>query len=86
MAEKKIIVQCKGTLIIKNVETKCERVIAEIERLNDAKIVIKCGKCGKENIIQATPPKQPESTAIIMNGHNNHSIQLGTFSIQHISE
>lgn len=63
--------------------TACNKVIAENDYINDARLFIKC-KCGVTNTIEAKP-KQAETSGVITNGHNN-GLVLGTFSIQNISD
>lgn len=60
--------------------TGCKKVIGELDYLNDGKFSIKC-KCGVINTIEAAPKKTAE-TKVITNGHG---MNLGIFTIQHIT-
>lgn len=59
--------------------TGCKKVLCNLEYLNDGKLEIKC-KCGVINTIEALPKQTSE---IQVNGQPG--LNLGTFSIQHIS-
>lgn len=85
MADKKTVFKCNGTIELKGEKMKCNKILAEIEHVNDARINIKCHKCGTMNVIEASTEKESTSSGVILNGHLQQ-FNLGTFGIQHISE
>ncbi len=58
--------------------SNCRKIIGEGGG-KDYKIAIKC-KCGTLNVLEAIPKEKIETRM------SNASLNLGTFSIQHISE
>lgn len=52
-------VRCTGTRKNRNGDIiPCTRIIAEIEYVNDARLLIKCGSCGTMNIIEANQTRE----------------------------
>ena len=74
-------ITCTGTLKQKGQETRCNRILAEVEYANDVRLEIKCPKCGTMNIIEAKPKHKPELKLI----ETVHGIELGSFPIIEIS-
>ena len=74
-------ITCNGTRKNRNGEViSCNRIIAEVEFVNDARIEIKCGSCGTMNVIEATPKnKEREAVKETLKGG------LGSFTITNIS-
>lgn len=85
MADQKTPYRCIGTFKLKGETVRCNKIIAEIEHVNDAKILLKCPKCGTMNTIEAKPTAKEDNTStVLLNGHS--TINLGSFNFQHISE
>lgn len=81
MAAEKTSFRCNGTIKLKGETVRCNKIIAEIEHVNDAKILLKCPKCGTMNTIEGRPKNNKISGVVL----KQDELILGTFPIQHIS-